>query len=62
MDISTSTDGYYVGWMRIDEYLRFTVDVTEYGMLHNSMTFRATYGAFENHKVTYVPLTNTFNT
>lgn len=48
--------------MRIDEYLRFTVDVTEDGMLRYSMALRGTFPRFENRKVTYVPLTNTFNT
>lgn len=37
MDVSTTGDGYYVGWMRIDEYLRFTVDVAEDGMKENTM-------------------------
>ena len=32
MDVGSTKDGYYVGWMRIDEYLRFTVDVTADGM------------------------------
>lgn len=31
VDVSNTANGYYVGWMRIDEYLRFTVNVTEDG-------------------------------
>lgn len=31
VDISTTTNGYYVGWIEIGEWLRFTVDVAKEG-------------------------------
>lgn len=34
VDIEDLDAGYIVGWMEIDEYLRYTVDVTEDGMRH----------------------------